>query len=125
IVQSCPSSRQAPNEPWKISVRSGACAIHRTRRRRALDGDLARLHTGAPDGPLLQLALLALIDRCGARPVLWAAGTARAPTPPRPGGHLAQGKLASLARLRLMCDAVASLDVTLAFMLRGLDVVER
>jgi hypothetical protein len=36
------------------------------------------------DGPLLQLAPGA--DRCGAQPVRRAAGTARAPTPPWPGG---------------------------------------
>jgi hypothetical protein len=82
----CPSFRQAPNEPWKITVRSGACAIRRTRRRRALDGALARLKTGPPGGwQRLRGARLPL-TRCGAQPVPLAAGASSAPTPPWPGG---------------------------------------
>jgi hypothetical protein len=57
-----------PNEPWKITVKSGACAIRRTRPRRALDGDLARFKTGAP-GWLRFCSSRGCADRCGARPV--------------------------------------------------------
>ena len=54
IRQHLPFFRSAPNEPWKISVKSGSCAIRWTRRRRALDGDLARFNAGlsltSPEG---------------------------------------------------------------------------
>jgi len=46
----------------------------------------ARLHTGAPGGWPALAARAPGADRCGAWPVCRAAGTARALTPPWPGG---------------------------------------
>jgi hypothetical protein len=91
IAQTGPSFRQAPNEPWKIAVRSGACAIRRTRRRRALDGDLARFKTGAPGGWQPFAGRAPALTRCGAQPARSAAGACCAPTPPWPPGPKAAG----------------------------------
>jgi hypothetical protein len=78
-----PSDRRQ-SQPGKISCKGGRRPSHVTRS--ALVGDLARLHTGAPGGWPALAARAPGADRCGARPVRRAAGTARAPTPPWPGG---------------------------------------
>src|SRR5215468_4745090 len=78
-----PSDRRQP-EPGKISRKGGRRPSHVTRS--ALAGDLPRLHTGAPEGWPALAARAPGADRCGARPVRRAAGTARAPTPPWPAG---------------------------------------
>ena len=68
----------------KISRKGGRRPSRVTRS--AFAGDLARLHTGAPGGCPAFAVRAPGADRCGARPVRRAAGTACAPTPPWPGG---------------------------------------
>ena len=70
--------------PYKITRKGGRRPSRVTRS--ALAGDLVRLHTEAPGGWPALAARAPGADRCDAQPVRGAAGTARAPTPPWPGG---------------------------------------
>jgi Phage integrase family len=71
--------------PKRVASKGGRRRPSRVTRS-ALARDLARLHTGAPGGWPALAVRAPDADRCGAEPMRRTAGTARAPTPPWPGG---------------------------------------